>query len=199
MITFLSGKANLPVDVAPVNLGQAGIAFMRSKLDRGRPLSSATVKSFGAKGVSFSLLPAGTTIEQATQFDTSVQLPMRASYPWLADYISAHWGGRGYALVFEDPWMEPSDFAIRPPNQPHFTSNGIMYYMPQGNTALAALDAGATAVRSWLKLGFVISPSETLPSSGTEVDANLIKMLAQNVQAVFASAYDQESWVIWQR
>jgi hypothetical protein len=95
--------------------------------------------------------------------------------------------------------MKSRDFERHPSKQPYFFIDRIPYYAPRGDDLYAAFRGGELQKRSFLFSIFVISPDVPLPQSGAEMGQDYAELLARNTQAVLASAYDHEGYVMWQR
>lgn len=190
-------ESDRPATIQPVDLGQGGIAYVKNALEQGGPLSSLVAGMFDGKGASFAPLEKGMDLKRALQFETGAFMPTAAIRKWIANYIESQWGTNSQ-LIFADPWMKVDDFK-HPPEQPYFLGGETPYYAPAGNDLFAALTAGAKAPVTWYFPVFVVNPPVPLPSPGTRADADAIAMLARNTQAVLASAYDHEGYVVWQK
>jgi hypothetical protein len=189
-------KYNVKVDIKTIQLGEAGITYIQSQLDKAGPLSRVVLQLFGNRGTCLASLPVGTKLERAKQFDTGGLMSMDDYYPWFSNYITSYWGNK-CRLLFEDPWMKLEDFKKLPPKGSYFTADSVMYYTPRKPDYISMLEAGVLEVRSFLLIGFVIASSIKPPESGKTADAIYVQKLAENTQAVFVSAYDQEGILIW--
>jgi hypothetical protein len=182
--------------IKPVDLGTAGISYIKSRLEKAGDLSSLVDKLFGTTGEVFSPLPKNINFDRAIQFERGGYFPTSDIQQWLANHIETIWGN-DCQLVFEDVWMQQTDMLRKKPGM--FFHNSKVYYLLKSDDVLSSLQAGVTAVSSFFLTGFVISPSVDVSHLKTEADDTLIKELMINTQEVFVSAYDQEGIVVWKK
>jgi len=180
-----------------MDLGQPGISYVKSALDRGGPLAALVTKLFEGHGKSFAALEEGTTLERAKQFEVGTFMPTAAIRKRLADYMESKWGAKTQ-LIFGDPWLKASDFKEHP-RQPYFFSDNTPYYVPQGSDLYTVLTEGQKEPVTWYFAVFVIAPPVPLLPTGQHATEAQLAQMAQNTRAVLASAYDHEGYVVWER
>lgn len=188
-----------PALIQRIDLGRTGLAFVREELGGGGPLAKCVAGLIQDGDAVFAPLDDGADHARAAALETGTSMPTIAIRQWIADYIGTHWGSKKCQVIFEDTWLDMNTVHVYPPRCPYFLVNATPYYVPQDDMLLAALSAGEKEVASWRYPIFVISPVLPLPSTGVGVETDYLNNLAQNVRAVLISAYDQESYVVWQR
>lgn len=192
-------ESDRPAIIEPVNLGRDGITYLHSLLlEQQKPLSSSVAKLWNSGGISFAPLEKGKPVKEAKQFSVGTSRPTIAIQKWLSAYIDSQWGNKNYQLIFEDPWAKPSDSEKRAPKTNYFFCDDGVYYVPDNADAYTTIEI-AKHQSNFLFFGFVVSPVVPLPPSGKNVDQDYIVLLACNITAVFAIAYDFEGYVVWQR
>jgi hypothetical protein len=201
MVRIESKMGHRDLDIHLVDLGQDGVAFMRSELDQNCPLSTVVAKLFDNNDKVFALMPEGTGLDRAKQFKRGGLMGMGETHKWFADYIAKTFSNNGDSIqiIFEDPWMKPCDFTKIPQKQPFFFSRSTIYYAPDSSNLFSTLNAGMKEVKSSTLIGFIVSPPVSVPQKGAAIRKETLMQLAKNTRAVFVSAYDQESYVVWQK
>jgi hypothetical protein len=191
-------ESNRPAKIGAMSLGQDGIAYVKDSLGQGGPLAALVAKLFEGHGATFAPLENGTTLERAKQFKTGTFMATAAIRKWLTDYIGSQWGVNSQ-LVLEEAWMKPEDIKPERAKQPYFFVGKTVYDVPKGDDLYAALFAGERQCRSWCYSVFVINPPAARPPTGEYASQEQLTAMAQNTQAVLASAYDHEGYVVWQK
>lgn len=194
---MLSIESDRPATLQPIDLGSSGIAYVKSALAEGGRISFLVDESFGTQGTCLAPLEKGTTKERSEQFNIGTFMPTQAIRKWLADYITSQWGS-DTQLMFADPWRKPSDFR-RPQNTPYFFIENAPYIFPHDDDIYTRLTEGAKGIITHPFVAYVISPSVPVPPAGAQMGQDYAKLVAINTQAVLASAYDKEGYIIWQR
>jgi hypothetical protein len=190
---------NRPATIKPVDLGQDGIPYVRQALAEGGPLGPLVAYLFDGQGASFAPMEEGTNLERALQFKTGTSMPTVAIRKWLADYMAARWGEQNVQLVFADPWRKPTGLNPKHSREPFFFGNQSIYFVPRGDNLYAKLSIGERQPLTWYFSVFVVAPPVLLALSGGHETQENLERLAQNTQAVLASAYDHEGYVVWER
>jgi hypothetical protein len=188
-------------------LGRDGLQYVLSSLKGARRFTAALMAEITASPAPansvFAPVPQGTTLSRATDFDTGGLMYMNQSMDWLGGRVSmlckAHGGGTFIALD-----------SVRSPSDPHvheetvddfFYDDRVQYFVGCANLNAASVEGVFRAVASF----HFVAAFTTYPLSAREVpadytvDESLIARLTAGVQAVFIGAYDQESFVVWQR
>jgi hypothetical protein len=104
-------------------------------------------------------------------------------------------------LVIQDVWTKPEDVGNMAAESRNFVVQDVVYYFS------CCADAGKSRATSLLRstLGFDVggvfakSCHRTLKTMAEKVDENILRDLADNAEAIYASAYDQEGLVVWRR
>jgi hypothetical protein len=143
--------------IVPVKLGNDGIAYIKSRLEKAGNLSALVNSQFAASGEVFAPFPQGTDIGRAKRFEHGSYLPTAEIYAWLATHIRAVCGDKGCQLVFEDVWMQQKDMAKRKKPGMFFHDSRV-YYLLEGDDIASLLAAGSTAVSSFFPYRFCYQP-----------------------------------------
>jgi hypothetical protein len=188
-------------------LGREGLQYVLSALNGARrfaaALSSEIVAVPAAANSVFAPVPDDTALSRAIDFDTGGLIDGGEARQWLAGRLSmlckAHSGG---AFVALDSVSGPADRNIhKRPAEKFFYDSRVQFFLGCADLSAASLDGVFRSVASF----HFISAFTAYPLSARDVPANhmvddsLIARLAAGVQAVFIGAYDQESFVVWQR
>lgn len=184
--------------VVPFDLGNDGIAFVKSELDQTGPLSLMVLKLFAYNGKSFAPLDEGSTLEEVKEFESGQWYPSVNIKKWVADYVLADFGADS-RFVFADPWYNAEDYKQWPPEGNYFFCESIPYFIPTAGSLYDMLMQGSKEVKSYLYPVFVVNPVTKLPESGKNVSLDYMAELAHNTKAILVSAYDQEGYVIWEK
>jgi hypothetical protein len=189
-----------------LSLGPEGLQYVLSSLNGARRFADALTAEITASPAAansvFAPVPRGTALARATNFDTG-GLMYGGAKQWLADRLSmlckAHDGGTFIAL---DTVQSPSDPHVHEGTVDKFFYDGLVqYFVGCANLNAASVDGVFRSVASFHFIAaFTTCPVSTadLPAD-LVVDDRLIARLAAGVQAVIIGAYDQESFVVWQR
>jgi len=188
-------------------LGRDGLQYVLSSLNGARRFADALTAEITASPAAansvFAPVPVDTALSRATNFDTGGLMPGYHAMEWLGGRLSmlckAHGGGTFIAL---DTVQSPSDPHIHEGTVDMFFYDGLVqYFVGCADLSDGSLDAVFRSVASFHFIAaFTTCPLSTadLPAD-LVVDDRLIARLATGVQAVIIGAYDQESFVVWQR
>lgn len=187
-------------------LGQDGLQYMLSSLEGARRFPTAlraeiTASTAAASNV-FAPVPRGTALSRATDFDTG-GLMHGGAMQWLSGRVSmlckAHGSG---TYIAHDGVQSPTDPHVHKETVDcFFYDDLVQYFVGCANLNPMSVQAVFRAVASFHFIAafttYRFSPWD-VPADHW-VDDALIARLAAGVQAVFIGAYDQESFVVWQR
>lgn len=187
-------KGFVELDVTPDARNYIGgyLEKLKGLAERLAPLIATT-------GSIHAIVPDGTSLERAIQFEAGGFNIGGASSHWLFPLVMARIGKSGDGLfIIQDIWADAG--FIRPEWSPFATSDGgsvIYYFIQSTDVSQDALDNALRAPMSFLTAMF-IAPSGTLPlSSGDSLSGDELDLLATCVTEFVMEAYDQESFVVW--
>jgi hypothetical protein len=75
-VVMVPVESNRPATVVPVDLGQTGVAYVESQLEKAGPLAALVAQQIIGQGSSFTALEKGETLESALQFRTGTFRPI---------------------------------------------------------------------------------------------------------------------------
>jgi hypothetical protein len=188
---YAKGKSYV---VVGVNVGQEGLAHIRSGMLNNGPLSRRVAELFGMRGVAFAPMLEGVTPVVAGDFQRD-SVGLDVAHKWLAEFAFVRWGA-DCLLVFEEPWQKMSDVARRRNGVRFFGCESFPYYVSEPGNLYRPME-DLVGYTGFLRFGFIIQPSVPLPPTGAEADARTIEALAQNTKMAFMSAYDNTGYVAW--
>jgi hypothetical protein len=189
-------KGFVELDVTPDARNYIGgyLAKVKGLAERLAPLIAAT-------GSVHAIVPDGTSLERALQFETGGLTTGGVSSHWLFPLVMARIRRFPDGLfLIQDIWFDLETIGPNPP--PYVTSDGgtvIYYFVQSTGISMDALEAAQREASSFVTAMF-IAPSGTLPlSSGYAMSGDEVDRLATRVTEFVIEAYDQESFLIWRR
>jgi hypothetical protein len=195
------------VNLQELPLGRDGLQYVLSSLKGAGRFADALAAEVAliptAAGNVIAPLPVGVALSRALDFDTGGIIQGPGAKSWLAARVAAlceaHGGG---TFVAVDTVAAPSDpHVARRMVDKFFYDGRVQYFASCADWNESSLDGIHRAVASFLFIAAFTTYPLSMPGVPADhaVDDRLIARLAPGVQAVFISAYDQESFVVWQR
>jgi hypothetical protein len=186
-------------------LGQAGLDYVRVNMG-GETSFCREMLPLAMKGRNvFAVVPEGTDMARAMQFDRGGLVRTRFTDHWLAErMLSACRSHPEGLLVFDEPWGgRKGDPAAMRRDDPKFFHDRFVYHFVEAKTASPTLvDKAMRAPGGFLFIAaFSLYPfaASTLPADLTVQDDQIMRDIAAQTQELYISAYDHESYVVWQR
>ena len=147
------------------------------------------------------MLPEGTTIDRAMQFAAGGLMGAQEVQTWLTAHILAVTPiyPNGMFIIQDAFGRRFGDVSVQKIKSDHFFDKWNTYYFI--NSAMIEKRTIVNALldnTSYMLLGFFISKLDETLTSGNMYDGQLIHKLAENIQEIYVSAYDQESVVVYQ-
>lgn len=189
------------VPLTEVELGQAGFDYIRHHFERGTSFCQEVLRSAFTGGKVFALVPEGTTLARALQFDWGGLTSTRPPDAWIRNRMMALCSADpNSVLIFEDAWAgRKGDKAVMEGTHPKFFHHEFVSYVVKGGEASdETIDQAMQTVSSFLSVAaYVRYPlaAEKLPADLT-IDDQLMHELAANTQELYVSAFDRESYII---
>ena len=182
-----------------ISLGQSGqqhaVAVLRGCTGAAHCLADVVCRP----GRLFAPFATEVTLERAMQFDVGGGASRTAAFKWLFEYLNSKPQG---TLVIQDVWFTAADLAARQPNYDSyfFDENGVYYTLGLGSLSLENLCKLDREVKSFQSVGFFVATdlNSDFRAQSHRVTGHYFEQLANDAIAVFISAYDQESWIVWE-
>jgi hypothetical protein len=189
-------KGFVELDVTPDARNYIGryLAKNEGLAERLEPLIAAT-------GSVHAVVPDGTSLERALQFNAGGLTTADTSYDWLFPLVIARIGRFPDGLfIIQDIW-ETAEM-IKPNSSPFATSDrgsAVYYFVKSTDVSMDALDNAERDAMSFVTAMFIV-PSGAIPlSTGYSISSAELDLLATRVTEFVMQAYDQESFLIWRR
>jgi hypothetical protein len=187
-----------------LELGQPGFVYIRRHFERGTSFCQEVLRSAFTDGKVFALVPEVTNLARALQFDWGGLMATRPPDAWLRSrMITLCRANPNGVLIFEDAWAgRKGDRAVMAGAEPKFFHQEFVSYFIEGAKASdSTIEQAMRAVSSFLFVAaFVRYPfSAEQLSADLTIDDKLMHELASNVQELYVSAYDRESYIVWQK
>lgn len=186
-----------------VELGQAGIDYVRACLRQGTGLCAKVLCLSFLDGVASAPLPEHTGLDRAEAFEVGGIMSRRDAIAWFVEHIKTSWPPEEErTLVLQDIWAKSGDPVVRgSPHKKFFENSNVYYFFESENLNSYVMQNAISSMVSYLFIAFLsrfpLRYSE-LPSDHV-IGEKLIEQLATDVQEVFVGAYDQEGIVVWRR
>jgi hypothetical protein len=189
-------KGFVELDVTPDARNYIGeyLTGIEGLAERLAPLIAAT-------GSIHAIVPDGTSLERAIQFEAGGFDTGGAISHWLSPLVMARIGKSPDGLfIIQDIWADAR--MIKPDSSPYATSDGgstVYYFVKSTDVSLDALYSADRDAMSFVRAMFIV-PSGALPlSSGYSLSGDELDLLATRVTEFVIDAYDEESFLIWRR
>lgn len=192
------------VPLTELELGQAGFDYIRHHFERGTSFCQEVLHSSFTGGKVFALVPEGTTLARALQFDWGGFTSTRPPDAWLRNRMIALCSADpNSVIIFEDAWAgRKGDKAVMAGAEPKFFHQEFVSYFIEGAKASnSTIEQAMRAVSSFLFVAALVRypfSAEQL-SADLTIDDKLMHELASNVHELYVSAYDRESYIVWQK
>jgi len=186
--------------VVDISLGEVGLAYMCSVLRQCSGAALRLVDIVSKSGKVFAPLPPGTSRERAQQFEIGGISSRTNAFDWMFNSLATKRDG---TLILQDIWAQPSDLAVRRPTVESYVSDGrhVYYFLPSFLLSPSRLANLLRQISSFQMVGFYISDGFKLTFEQRRqhyAPAEYFDRLTPLTTTIYISAYDQESWVVWQ-
>lgn len=185
-------------------LGEPGLAYVSRCLENETSFVQDMRRLSFHGGSVFGVVPEGTDLKRAQDFWAALGISMRGPNIWLTDRMIARCRANPQSvIVFDDPWGErrdspPAAWLTAPK---FFHRNFVDYFVTADSAGEQTVDAAMRAIGGFLFIAaFVEYPltADMLDADGA-IDDQLMQKLAESVREIYVSAYDHDSYVVWQR
>ena len=186
--------------IIEMDLGEAGLRFVEKSLTKWGGLAGAAVHLPIRQGRAVALVPEGTSLSQATEFRSGYLGNTSA----VDDALVRHILSRCYpgsSLVVQDcAQSTDSDIIERYADDLKFFYESFVYWFVNINRFDKELIMEPIySARIYEPLAFYLScPVDQERFFNREVSAAVISDFARHIKEIIISAYDKESFVIWQ-
>lgn len=146
----------------------------------------------------FAMVPEGTSRERANQLRVGGLASQSNGAYWLSEYICSKLAlRRDWRFVAQDIWLKPGDKINSEDENFNILSgqNSIYYVMNDNSPCHAAVHDMIRETNSAVFVGFLIRISENV----ADFDNALGLERSSYIEEIVLSAYDQESFIIWNR
>jgi len=185
-------------------VGDEGLKYLRSTLRQGTGMCLHLLKLPLTKGVAFSPIPAGASIERAIRFNAGGMTTMGDTHRWLGTHL------RSLAdkfptgtIILQDVWAKPNDPAVlTAKSRSLLTIEQVYYYLKASDCDEQRVRTLIKDVTSFLLVGaFTRWPGSdsSLPVNGEIIADSVIEDAAREAEEIFVGAYDQEGLIVWHR
>jgi hypothetical protein len=187
-----------------IPLGQDGLDYLRDSLKRETGMASRLFDLPLSDGLTFAPLPKGTATSRAKKFHAGGIMKMREAEHWLGSHLEMLSAKFPLGtVVIQDIWAKPSDPIIAASTKSCFvrTDDQIYYCVPANMCDELLVIKAMRDVTSFLLVGVFTrfaAFSAVRPSDG-KVDDLWVENVVRDTEELFVGAYDQESFVMWQR
>lgn len=202
-----------------INLGNAGIEYVKASLADGKSLSQILLQTFNfQKGKAITFLPADVSVQHAKQFKTGGKLK-RADRLCLShadpaplvgiptptldcllvsNILSFLNGGKDRLCIMEDALAKPSDPGIDPFRERILTFKQEVYYRLLHEDAQEATIATIVkcAYSHWFTGILTSFPQDGFAPMSGEITLDDLKSYALRTEKIIIGAYDGEGYVI---
>ena len=177
-------------------LGDSARLYMNEILSGCPGAARVLADQVSKRGGIFAPMPPETTEARALNFETGGLLSQTNALCWMFDDLRSRPDG---TLVAQDIWSQPSDLECCEPRiQTYFTEeNEVYFYLPLRSLSLRNLKELHKHITSFQFVGFYLTQSRDYQFPRHRASTGFVESLAQCASAVYISAYDQESWLVW--
>lgn len=188
------------IDLCEIPVGDPGKAFIQSVFELYLGLSAQLADLVGQHGSCYGILPQGTPISRAQDFNSGYAITEQSRSKWLQNRLTnyATAGRRGVILV-QDLFCGPNDHTKHPPQTNYFVSGGQIYFWEEfgpDHIPDVRLLLDQPKIPDGLAAFLVEDPD--LSSSFRAGRANLTHVV-DTISEFYVPAYDDESFVMWVR
>lgn len=182
-------------------LGKGGIDYVMSCLQSAegglcRKLLELPIRD----GSLYAVLPDDIALERATEFKLGGIMKMGDGRNWLARHVMAT-VERNDIVVFQDVWGgRPKDPVVgRRSSRVLFDRSNVYNFLLFDDLNVESIIRTLREMSSFLLVGITtrIPDGATITDRST-VDEGFIGALAQGASEIYVTAYDQESFVVWE-
>lgn len=185
-----------------LDVTSGGRTYVEHVLQGVNGLCEVALPAILQEGRIVAIVPEGTLYERALQFKVGGLCSRSVWSWWLAPYLSEMLTSlTAEAVVFQDLWTDRGD--VKEHSPPYFITNGLgaIHYFVTGSQSVSSdLERVDRSTISYMTAVLVVDHCDldcTVQSQ--EVDDSGLLHLAQCVSEMFIPAYDNESYVWWQR
>jgi hypothetical protein len=146
------------------------------------------------------LLPQGTSLERAKQFDTGGLPITSASQRYLArHFLEDFSANQESALIVQDTVSQPNDLGMRRSNEDKFFyENRVYYFLNSSDFSEQSVADVIRSSRGFWVIGFLVGGRVNREEAlNQQVEELAFAGFGANIREVFVSAYDGESFVMW--
>jgi hypothetical protein len=183
------------------DLGPAGYFYLRDVLGRCVGASHLLLSRISGPARVFAPLPSTTNADIVGQFEQGGIASEQRPEEWLFQDITKRRPG---TLVIHDTWSKVTDVTVRAPRTNSFFTDGVSvyYYTTSVSATMDELSSllrqvGSFDVVCFLVDGFPQLLQEEL--AGGQVSVDFLQQIVNSALVVYASAFDRESWVVWEK
>ena len=188
-------------DLIEIELGEAGLNYIREYLATGREFAEELSKIAPSSGTTLAPVPFGTSKDRALQFSVG-GLFAYGSWPGLLRWLSERLvkDSEDAYFVVQDMWLQPQDLRDPEDPAPIFSADAIYYMIDTKEATPERIDELRRALGSFPFLG-VLVPKALLPRGATPVEISkaMTTEIPQQVRLICIGAYDEEGLVLWHR
>lgn len=181
-------------------LGEDGHSYLAEALSQCSGAAHNLLRTIANPGRVYAPLPRQTIVGREKQFDIGGLASRSEALDWLFWNLTRKPAG---TFVLQDIWSIPSDIERRKPNYRwYFTDDrNVYYYLNSTQITLGSLLELSKATASFQEVGFFVTGGINLTpeeQSGHRVSFNRIQNWFDLTTAVYLSAYDRDSWIVWE-
>jgi hypothetical protein len=183
-----------------VSIGNTGRTYLQGVLRQCEGAACDLAEIVAKPGRIFAPLPPGTTEARALKFDVGGLSSRTTAFSWLLEYLRRKPDG---TLVLQDVWSQPSDLRARRPNYTSYVADDrqVYYYLRSHALNFDNLVDLHKQISSFQSVGFYIAEELALSDEQQrqhKIPAGYFDQFVDLTVAVCMSAYDQESWIVWE-
>ena len=176
-------------------------SYIGRYLAKNEGLAERVAPLIAAAGSIHAIVPDGTSLERAIQFEAGGYNTGGAISHWLSPLVMARIGKSPDGLfIIQDIWADAT--MIEPDSSPFATSDGgatVYYFVKSTDVSLDALYNADRDAMSFVKAMFIVPSGAPPLSSGYSLSGDELDLLATRVTEFVIDAYDEESFLIWRR
>lgn len=186
-------------NLCEIPIGELGKSYILSVFDRIPGVCAEAGASVSQQGDCYAVLPRGTPLSRAEQFEAGGVVTEQSSTKWLEERIAFYAaGGKKGVILVQDLWAQPSDHLKRPPMFDWWTHDNEVYIWSEfgGASRSAVVELLREPISFKFAVFLVGNPelAESLkPGKGN------VKEVAADVMELYVPAYDDESFIMWAR
>lgn len=182
------------------DLGTVGRTQMRSILSCCPGAASRLADIICQPGKIFAPLPPNTPFEGAQLFNAGGISSMSAGRDWLFRHLASQRTG---VCIFQEVWLTARDVEKHLPRVRNYFTEGdcVYYYIPPSGFSYESVVRASNEVRSFQSVGFYLEGVFDMSFEQRRchnVPPGFLGEYMKGVRSVFISAYDLESWIVWQ-